>query len=120
QPYGDPVFHPIYEACAEVGIPFAMHLGGEGGANARPMAMSPTTFFWETHALLPQAAQTHVASMIAQGVFEKWPGLYFVVIECGTSWVPSLMWRLDADYKALRYETPWLKMLPSEYCQRNI
>ena len=41
-------------------------------------------FFWETHALLPQSAMTHMASMIAHGVFEKWPGLYFVVIECGS------------------------------------
>ena len=43
----------------------------------------------------------------------------FVVIECGVCWVPS-MWRLDANFKALRKETPLLKMLPSEYCRRNI
>lgn len=30
----------------------------------------------------------HVASMIAQGVFEKWPDLYCVVIECGEAGVP--------------------------------
>jgi predicted TIM-barrel fold metal-dependent hydrolase len=41
---------------------------------------------------------THMASMIAQGVFEKWPSLYFVIIECGVAWVPSVLWRLDSNF----------------------
>jgi uncharacterized protein len=116
KPYGDPFYHPIYEACAEVGLPFAIHLGGQGGINWNAIAPAPTTFFWETLAILHMSALAHVASMIAHGVFEKWPELYFVVIECGVAWVPSVLWRLDQDYKALHKETPWLKRC----CHRNM
>ena len=120
RPYGDPFYSPIWDAVAEVGIPFAVHLGGQGGVNANPTGCGPPTFFWETHALLCETGMGHVASVIAQGVFERHPGSRFVLIECGVAWLPALLWRLDADYKALRKETPWLRQLPSEYAVEHI
>jgi uncharacterized protein len=120
RPYGDPFYHPIWDACAEVGLPLAIHLGGNAGVNAPPTGCGPATFFWETHALLCETGMGHLASVIAHGVFERWPTAKFVLIECGVAWVPPLLWRLDADYKALRKETPWLKRLPSEYAREHI
>ena len=120
RPYGDPFYHPIWDAAAEVGLPAAAHLGGQGGVNANPTGCGPPTFFWEAHALLCETGMGHVASLIAHGVFERWPNLRFVLIECGVAWLPGIIWRLDADYKALRKETPWLKRLPSEYARDHI
>jgi predicted TIM-barrel fold metal-dependent hydrolase len=51
-------------------------------------------------------------------IHEKWPNMKFVMIECGVAWIAPILWRLDADYKALRKETPWLKQLPSEYAKQ--
>ncbi|WP_461143425.1 amidohydrolase family protein [Salinifilum aidingensis] len=120
RPYGDPFFHPIWQACAELDLPFAVHLGGQGGLNANPIGCGPTTFFWETHALLCETGMAHLASTIAHGVFEKWPTARMVMIECGVAWVPSILWRLDEDYRALRKETPWVKRLPSEYAHDHV
>lgn len=120
RPYGDPIYHPIWEAAAEMGLPLAIHLGGQGGLNYNPIGCGPTTYFWETHALLAETGMAHVASTIAHGVFEKWPTMKFVLIECGVAWVAPILWRLDADYKALRRETPWLKRLPSEYAREHM
>ncbi|MDP9400841.1 MAG: amidohydrolase family protein [Actinomycetota bacterium] len=120
RPYGDPFYHPIWDACAELDLPFAAHLGGQGGINSSPTGCGPPTFFWETHALLCETGMGHVASMIAHGVFERWPNARFVLIEAGVAWLPGVLWRLDADFKALRKETPWLKRLPSEYAHDHV
>jgi uncharacterized protein len=120
RPYGDPAYHPIWEACAEHDLPLAVHLGGQGGVNANPTGTGPPTFFWEAHALLCETGMGHVASTIAHGVFERWPNARLVLLECGIAWLPALLWRLDADYRALRKETPWLKRLPSDYAREHI
>ncbi len=120
RPYGDPFYHPIWEACAEMDLPLAVHLGGQGGINYQPIGGGPMTFYWPTHALLCQPAMSHLASTIAHGVFEKWPNMKLILIECGVAWLPPILWRLDSNYKALRKETPWVKRLPSEYARDHI
>ena len=120
RPYGDPFYHAIWEAADEVGLPMAIHLGGQGGVNYNPIGCGPTTFFWESHALLAETGMAHVASTIAHGIYEKWPSMKFMLIECGVAWVAPILWRLDADFKALRKETPWVKRLPSEYFREHI
>ena len=120
RPYGDPFYHPIWDACAEMGLPLAAHLGGQGGVNVNPTGCGPPTFFWEAHTLLCETGMGHIASTIAHGVFERWPDARFVLIEAGIAWLPALLWRLDEDYRALRKETPWLKRLPSEYAREHI
>jgi uncharacterized protein len=119
--YGQPQYHPIYEAAVEVGLPVAMHVGGEGlGINPPSTATGYPTYYIEWHVLLIQCAMSHVVSLVCHGVFEKYPELRVAVIETGVTWLPSLLWRMDTDWKALRSEVPWVKRLPSETVREHM
>jgi len=119
--YGQRFYHPIYEAAERHGLPVAIHPGGEG----RGIAPAPTnagypTRYFEWHNALPISYIGHLNSLVCEGVFEKYPGLKFIAIEGGISWLPMLMWRMDKNYKALRSSVPWLKKAPSEYIAEHV
>jgi predicted TIM-barrel fold metal-dependent hydrolase len=38
----------------------------------------------------------------------------------GVAWLPSLLWRFDAQARSLRRDVPWLTRLPSEYASEHV
>ncbi len=120
-PFGHRMYHPIYEACAEFGLPMCVHFGGEGaGTSAPPTAAGYPTYYLEMRMARPQIAMAHTVSLICEGVFEKFPSFQFLFIEHDVFWIPGLMWHMDSDWKSLRDYTPWVKRLPSEYLRTNL
>jgi predicted TIM-barrel fold metal-dependent hydrolase len=52
--YGHPLFHPIYDAAAEYGLPVAIHAGQSGGVNPILSAGGHPNFYIEYHTLAVQ------------------------------------------------------------------
>ncbi len=117
--YGHRRYHPIYEAAAEHGLPIALHPGQEGSLHSvSPVGRVSNYFQW--HTLIPLTFQAHLVSLIAEGVFEKFPSMKVVLCEGGIAWLCHTMWRMEKNFKGLRATAPWMKRLPSEYVLEHV
>jgi predicted TIM-barrel fold metal-dependent hydrolase len=120
KPFGNVVYDPIYDAIVETGLPLVLHIGGDLRATGTANASGVTLTRADQFALTEQPAVHHLVSLIAGGVFEKFPGLRVLFNECGFSWIPSVFWTLDAHYDILKIESPGLRRLPSEYLREHV
>lgn len=118
--YGHMQFYPIYEICEHYGLPIALHPTGEGLGISRPASSGYPTTYMEWSIGLTFSIQAHLVSFVTEGVFERFPNLKLVLVEGGSAWIPSLMWRMDNSWKGLRDEVPWLKKRPSEYIKEHV
>lgn len=116
-PLGNRKYWPIYEAAVHHGLPIAVHVAGTSG---RPKSsVGWVSSYFEDHADYAMSFLEQVISLIAEGVFARFPGLKVVLQEGGFTWMPPLMWRMDRAYSLLRDDLPPMDMLPSEYCRKH-
>lgn len=117
-PYGNRHYDPIYAAAVDRDLVVGIHYGGAPGHPPTPVGW-PSTYL-EEYAGMAQVFQSQVISLIAEGVFDRFPDLRVALIEGGFTWLPSLMWRIDKEWKGLRRDTPWIKRPPSHYIHEHI
>lgn len=111
-------YWPIYQAAVEAGFPVGVHVFGTSGRPASNTGWP--SFYIEDMTEHSSCCQAQVASLILEGVFERFPELKIVMIEAGFGWMPSLGWRLDKNWKRMKDEVPHLKKAPSEYMREHI
>jgi predicted TIM-barrel fold metal-dependent hydrolase len=113
RPHGNPKYWPIYEVASALDVPLGFHVSSNKYHNWS--GVGPADFYYEMHTSFPLAAQANMASMIFEGIFDRWPNLKIVHVELGWEWAVPFAWRLDAAWRVLKSEVPHLQRKPSEY-----
>ncbi len=118
RPYGNRYWWPVLEAIRRNDLVAGLHFGGMQGNPPTPTGWP--TYYLEEFVGMATVFQSQVTSLVVEGVFERLPGLRVALIEGGFTWMPSLMWRLDKEWKGFRRETPWVKQAPSATIRENM
>lgn len=116
--YGNRRYYPIYEAALRHALVIGIHFGGQPGNP--PSAVGWPSHYVEEYVGMGHVFQSQLISLVTEGVFDRFPDLRVALIESGVSWLPSLMWRLDKEWKGLRREVPWVRRPPSAYIREHV
>jgi len=117
-PYGHRRYWPIFEAAARHDLVVSLQFGGAPGNP--PTGAGWPSYYVEEYVGMAQVYQSQLLNLVVEGVFDHFPTLRMAMIEGGWTWLPSLMWRIDKDWKGLRREVPWNTRTPSEYIRERM
>jgi uncharacterized protein len=121
-----PIWHrdwePLWAAADECHMPISFHTTGY--AMRRPdteqMAKEYATEVRATALTLFQMAGAEfLAGIIFSGALDRHPGLKFVLGECGASWIPYVLARMDEEYEDQFRQQLHFTLKPSELWRRQ-
>jgi predicted TIM-barrel fold metal-dependent hydrolase len=112
---GRAFYAPLYEAAVRNELVVGFHQ-----TNESLTAVGRPPYYIEWHTAIPQAWQCQLVGLVCNGMFDRFPDLRVAMIESGWTWLPSLLWRLDLNYRSLRREVPWVKRMPSDWVRENV
>jgi uncharacterized protein len=125
---------PVWAKAQEAGIPVVFHVGGTGDLidpayfqNGLPIPPDfhggEENFRSVDYMGIPGPPAQTLATLIFDGVLERFPDLRIGVIEQGAIWVPSWLRQMESAYDAFhRHETRLqaLSLRPTEYVCRQV
>lgn len=118
-PLGHERYDPIYESAERNGLPIMLH-NAAAGILGLPFQFDGLRRHLSVHLVAhPVIHMIHLASLVTQGVPERFPDLRWVVQEAGLGWFPYFMHRFDHDYNANRQDAPLLSNPPSDYLREQ-
>jgi uncharacterized protein len=117
-PLGKRFYWPIYEAAERHGLPIGVHAGSLY-RNA-PTSIGWPSYLLEDYVAQSQAFEGQLLSLVAEGVFTRFPALKIVMIESGFTWLPAYFWRADKTWRGVRSEVPWVDRAPSDFVRDHV
>ncbi|MFC7157211.1 amidohydrolase family protein [Halomarina halobia] len=120
-PLGNPAYDIMYRAAEDNDLPIVYHGATNSGFDIEfPRHNQSFEKFVEAHVNAHLWSQTMtLTSTLANGLPEKFPGLDFVFLEAGISWVPYMMFRLNKEFAMRRSEVTLLTKQPEEYIRES-
>lgn len=97
KPLYDPVYEPLWSLCEDLEIPIHSH-GGLGFPDYGPYPVAMLLFMAEVSFY----SQRPFVHLLLAGVFERHPGLKFVMTEMGCAWLPPMLDQLDGTLSLIR------------------
>jgi predicted TIM-barrel fold metal-dependent hydrolase len=126
-------FDPLWAIAQEAGLPILFHVGGEekmrgdyaenGLPRVKDFHGGEENFTSVSFMAIPTSVMQTLATLIFDGVLDRFARLKFGAIELGASWLPSWMRYLDAGKGAfLKHEERLqkLSLRPSDYVRRQV
>jgi predicted TIM-barrel fold metal-dependent hydrolase len=124
----------VWAIAQEADIPVVFHVGGTGDLidrdyfnNGLPIPPDfhggAENFRSVDYMAIPFPPMQTLATMVFDGVFDRFPGLRVGVIEQGAIWVPSWMRQMESAFEAFgKHEerVRSLQLRPSEYVRRSM
>ena len=125
---------PVWAQAQEAGIPVVFHVGGTGDLvdpayfrNGLPVPPDfhggEENFRSVDYMAIPFPPMQTLATLIFDGVLERFPDLRWGVIEQGAIWLPSWMRQMESAFEAFARHEERLQALslrPSEYVHRQV
>lgn len=107
----------LWRASAECNMPIHFHILDWLPSFPKPEdAEKYKDTWWNLDMVLsPMSGAEYVSSIVLSGACERYPDFKFVLGECGATWLPYLLDRLDHECK----DYPGLRMKPSDYWHRQ-
>ncbi|MCE2391018.1 MAG: amidohydrolase [Proteobacteria bacterium] len=114
--FNDTYWDPLWSVCQEMDHP--VHFHGSGGAAKMRLDLMPDTGARRGRALMGSVGFNlqgqYMSNFLFSGVFERFPGLTFVIAETGLGWVPYVLEACDHEWERNRLWKHGLERKPSE------
>jgi len=109
---------PIYAAAAKHELTIGIHAGST--YRAAPTYSGWPSYRVEDYVAQSAAFESQLLSLVAEGVFQKFPKLRVVLIESGFTWLPTWLWRTNKTWRGVRAEVPWIDRSPAEIVREHV
>ncbi|HVP29250.1 MAG TPA: amidohydrolase family protein [Myxococcota bacterium] len=123
EPLYSPSYDRLWAVCQDLGVVLNQH-GGTGSPDYGPYPTAPAMWIAEVGFF----SKRGFTELILGGVFERFPGLRYILTESGCAWAPAVLAQLDGIHARMKAGTlgeltfdprAVLREPPSFYARRN-